>query len=100
MGVRIEGARLSSRGWVADRRHQVPACCSHEDYWRWLEKRPQPVPHNWFCEDCSQEYARRMQAEGRCAHPRVNFIRDEDGFISGVLPADDPFFPVPRSRDK
>ena len=44
------------------------------------------VAKDGFCSDCTPEFQRKHKEIGDCTNPRVVFERDEDGFISGVLP--------------
>lgn len=44
---------------------------------------------NGFCSVCTQQYKDRMMSLGKCRHPGVVFVPDEDGDPLGVRPHDE-----------
>ena len=67
-----------------------PDCVSVKQFGVWMEVAEIDPPFlkagSGFCEDCLPDYQRRMKFEGRCSHPEIRFLVDNDGFIDGVSP--------------
>lgn len=66
-----------------------PLCfTSPEQFAAWqrliAECDPEEALRGDYCTDCTPEYQQRMIDEGRCAHPETTFVKDADGFITGV----------------
>jgi len=68
-----------------------PRCFdSRRQYELWVEAARRSHPGgSSYCADCAVEHQQRMVASQRCAHPRVTFHVDGDGFIEGRRPVED-----------
>ncbi len=60
---------------------QRPACFRRKEWVEWLRvaryslKRLDSDPLQHYCYDCLPHFKRQQQAEGKCSHPDVIFVR-------------------------
>ena len=75
MAVKAAGRR-GSAALLSPARPARPACFdSDEDFaiWQELAYISKTYDPRNYCLDCTPEYKARMESEGRCAHPEVEF---------------------------
>ena len=65
---------------------EIPPCVSAEKFEKWRDAAGYAIPKAGFCGDCLPEYQRDMMRVGKCSHPEIRFLLDEDGFMEGVSP--------------
>jgi hypothetical protein len=62
-----------------------PACFpDREHFVAWVKYAGQTrQPSLTYCTDCTPDYKKRMMEKGKCSHPGVVFVLEEDG-LRGV----------------
>lgn len=67
--------------WREVNEEQAPACFNSSAEWDEYRKFAQMEPplQASYCQDCTLSYQTAMLAQGRCAHPEVDFDKDGEG---------------------